>query len=143
MRELWVRVVRMKVLKALPLSVVFLSLFVWMGQARAVTNVSGMINQDTTWSLANSPYVVTGSVTVAAGVTLTIEAGVVVKFPGTSLYVDGTLLAQGTTSQPIVLTSYKDDLYVGDTNGDGTASSAAPGDLVWGDLERAQSQSWP
>ena len=44
------------------------------------TDVSGNISSNTTWSLANSPYVVTGNILVASGVTLTIEAGVTVKF---------------------------------------------------------------
>ena len=34
------------------------------------TDVSGNISSNTTWSLANSPYVVTGNILVASGVTL-------------------------------------------------------------------------
>ena len=44
------------------------------------TDVSGTISSNTTWSLANSPYVVTGNILVNSGVTLTIEAGVTIKF---------------------------------------------------------------
>ncbi len=36
--------------------------------ARAQTNVSGPISANTTWTLANSPYIVTGNVLVDAGV---------------------------------------------------------------------------
>lgn len=47
-------------------------------EAALATNVSGTISTNTTWSQVNSPYVMTGNVTVAAGVTLTIEPGVIV-----------------------------------------------------------------
>lgn len=50
--------------------------------ATPFTDVSGEINIDTTWALANSPYVMTGDVTVMPGVTLTIEPGVQVHFNG-------------------------------------------------------------
>lgn len=93
-------------------------------------NVSGTISSNTTWTLANSPYVVTANVTVASPAVLTIEPGVIVKFEtGTSLTVnDGArLTADGTSSSRITFTSYKDDVG-GDDNGDGTATSPAAGD---------------
>ena len=45
----------------------------------AQTNVSGGIFSNTTWTKANSPYIMTGPVVVFPNVTLTIEPGVVVK----------------------------------------------------------------
>ena len=60
--------------------------------ALAVTDVSGVINTDTTWNLAGSPYIVTGDVSVkgAATPTLTIEPGVEVRFTqNTGLYIGG------------------------------------------------------
>jgi hypothetical protein len=36
----------------------------------------GTLNVDTTWTAANSPYTVQGTVTIANGVTLTIEPGI-------------------------------------------------------------------
>ena len=48
--------------------------------ATAQTNVSGGIYANTTWTLANSPYIVTDTVVVFPGVTLTIQPGVTVKF---------------------------------------------------------------
>ena len=50
----------------------------------------GPITADTTWALSGSPYIVNGSVLVMPGVTLTIEAGVEIKFgEGNSFQVDG------------------------------------------------------
>ncbi len=70
-------------------------------------NVCGVLG-DNTWSLLNGPYeVCTSGATVPAGKTLTIDAGVTVKFdalPGNSLVVQGTLVANGTAAQPITLT---------------------------------------
>ncbi len=94
----------------------------------APTHVSGTISQDTTWTLSGSPYVLDGNVTVSSGVTLTIEAGVVVKSSWRRLTVYGALDAQGTALAPITFTSLKDDTVAGDTNGDGSASTPAKGD---------------
>ncbi|MBI5563588.1 MAG: hypothetical protein HY870_01745 [Chloroflexi bacterium] len=67
-------------------------------RAAPTGNVCGAIATNTTWLAANNPYTVTCDVQVTIGVTLTIESGVVVKFgAGTSLQVDGTLIAQGAT----------------------------------------------
>lgn len=94
------------------------------------TNVCGPIGVDTTWTESGNVYVLTCDVTVNAGVTLTIQPGVVVKLldAWTDLYVNGKILAQGTAVSPVVFTSYRDDTHGGDTNGDGSASSPAPGD---------------
>ena len=70
------------------------------------TNVSGAISSDITWSLANSPYTVTGNILVASGVTLTIEAGVTVKVnSGLYIKIKGKIIAEGTSSSLITFTS--------------------------------------
>ncbi len=101
-------------------------MFAGEGVARA-TSVSGTIASDQTWTLAGSPYVMTGDVTVAAGVTLTVQAGVSVQAAGADalaagaspslveLNVNGTLSVNGTTDNPVSFTSVsaagRDDWY--------------------------------
>ncbi len=62
------------------------------------TDVFGIISTNTTYTAANSPYTVTSSLTVNAGVTLTIESGAVLNFnDNLTLTVNGTLVANGVT----------------------------------------------
>ena len=64
-------------------------------------NVSGAVTT-TTWTKANSPYVVVSDITVSRNDTLTIEAGVDVQFSeGTSLTVTGGLRALGSESDSV------------------------------------------
>jgi uncharacterized repeat protein (TIGR01451 family) len=100
--------------------------------AAPATDWCSNITAPTTWTLAGSPYVVC-PISVNSGVTLTIEAGVVVKFTqgNGSISVGGALVARGTAQQPVIFTSYRDDSAGGDTNGDGDATSPAPGDWNW------------
>ena len=96
------------------------------------------ISSDVTWKNVqglNWPYLLRSYLTISSGGTLRLPAGIVVKFDssGDNLIVEGTLDVQGTASNRVVFTSYKDDSYGGDTNGDGAATSPAPGD--WGSLQ--------
>jgi len=92
--------------------------------------LSGTISTNTTWTLSGSPYSVS-SLAIAAGVTLTIDPGVIVKFgssQSSGLTVYGTVLAGSIPGEPVYFTSLKDDAAGGDTNGDGAATSPARGD---------------
>lgn len=92
-----------------------------------VVNVSANITTATTWT-AEKVYMVTGIISVSA--VLTIEPGTVIKLNGGSIDIigSGKILANGTTSNRIVFTSYADDSFCGDSNSDGTASSPQKGD---------------
>lgn len=71
---------------------------------------AGTITTDTTWTSANSPYILDGSVTVAPGVTLTVEPGVTVMAGiNVELKVQGHLEALGTSAQPITFTHVPGD----------------------------------
>jgi hypothetical protein len=75
--------------------------------ADASTGVHGEIGQNTTWTLAGSPYRITGPITVAVGATLTLEPGVHVDWGSegwVNIDVSGRLEAVGTPSAHIALT---------------------------------------
>jgi len=84
-----------------------------------------MIEVDATWSLAESPYVLTSNVLIMEGAILTIEPGVEIRFAGYyGLAVMGTLNATGSADNPILFTSDSASPSSGDwhsirSNGDG------------------------
>lgn len=76
-------------------------------QLAAQTSVSG--NVQGTWTKANSPYIITTSIAIRAGQTLTIEPGVEVRLsynPFSGFFVQGTLKAEGTVTDSIKFTGY-------------------------------------
>jgi len=100
----------MKKLYKLLISTLFFATFGF-GQ----TEVSGIISSNTTWTLENSPYIVTGNVLLNEGITLTIEAGVTVKFDADKvLQINGELVAQGTNGSEITFTSNEASPAAGD-----------------------------
>lgn len=73
--------------------------------------LAGTLQSDTTLYASNSPYAVSGNLTVPKGITLSIEPGVTLNLRrNCGITVSGRLLADGTTNQPIVFTRYPGDL---------------------------------
>jgi len=70
----------------------------------AGTPVSGIIRENTTWTEENSPYIITDTVQIPGGVTLTIEPGVLITKPtaGDMFLVQGTIYAHGTINKKII-----------------------------------------
>ncbi len=74
-------------------------------EARA-TDISGMITSDDVWTTADDPYIVVGDVTIAIGVTVTVEAGVEIRFePSMHFNIDGIFRVLGTAANPVVFTA--------------------------------------
>ncbi len=81
------------------------------GDAASGKRVDAAVLSDTTWTGADSPVLVSGEIEVRAGVTLTIQKGVVVRFlagGGSGLLVNGRLVVAGTSEQPVYMTSSLD-----------------------------------
>ena len=67
----------------------------------------GPANVNGTWTLANSPYIVDGNITVVAGEELIIEPGVLVEFSGHFRFtIEGRLVAVGTETDSIHFYAY-------------------------------------
>jgi parallel beta-helix repeat protein len=82
-----------------------------------------------TWANTDIAYIVAGAVTIRNPATLTMAPGVIVKFTENAhINVHGTLRTMGTAEKKVVLTSFKDDSFLGDSNADQGSSAPAPGD---------------
>jgi hypothetical protein len=95
-------------------SFIFTLILFIVGTSQAQTVVGGGIYANTTWTAANSPYLLTQSLVIFPGKTLTIEPGTIVRVTadqsfntGNYIYLEvrGTLNAIGTASNPITFTS--------------------------------------
>ena len=90
----------------------------------------------------NSPYVVEGMAFSFRNKILTIEPGVILKFKTNSgLWSFGAINAIGTSEEPIIFTSFKDDNYGGDTNDDGESAPPQAGD--WNNINVLNSSVAP
>jgi VCBS repeat-containing protein len=85
-------------------------LFTFCALGFAQMNVSSTISSDTTWSLADSPFTVTGSILVSNGVTLTIEAGAVINFSDDyKILVKGNIISSGTSESLITFNGHSSE----------------------------------
>ena len=96
------------------------------------TYYSSSFIQDTTLKKDFSPYLLSGDVEVFGDINLSIEPGVVIKFydSHSKLAVNGTLKAIGTNTDKIFFTSFADDEFGKDSNGNGDSSLPSPGDWL-------------
>jgi len=85
-------------------------------------------NSAVVWTENEVPYVMISHMGIESTASLTLNSDVVLKmYPGTriDIYEGGTLTHNGA-----IITSFKDDAYLGDTNGDGSLTLPAAGDWV-------------
>ncbi len=73
-------------------------------------------------SVPNGALVVRDHIVIPPGASLTLQPGVVIKWPGSyQVTVDGTLTCNGTAANPVVFTDWNDDTVAGDTNNNGAS----------------------
>jgi hypothetical protein len=81
------------------------SVDVWYNNGLTTPKAGGTLAADETWTPTASPYEVTGTITIPAGRTLTIQPGTTIFMgAGASFSVAGKLVAQGTPYQRIRVT---------------------------------------
>ncbi len=94
-------------------------------RAGAVTYASGWITTNTVWGSAETTYVLMGNVTVRPGVNLTILPGTtVLADPAVRLYVEGQLLANGTSSSLIAFRENRSGVLWGGVQFNGTSTGS-------------------
>lgn len=93
-------------------------------EASSVITKAGLLSVDETWT-ANKIYILQGKVVVSTGVTLTVQPGTIIKgAAGTGSLASalvvargGKILAEGTAEKPIVMTTIKDNIEIGQKAG--------------------------
>ncbi len=91
--------------------------------------VGGTVTTDRVWDFDGLPAHLIGNVSITATGSLTIAPGSIIKVDGGFIQDNGgPLIAQGSADAPIVFTSVADDTIGGDSNADGDATAATPGD---------------
>lgn len=110
-------------------------------------NANGALEQRNLAGYTNITQVLLSNLTIANGVNVDVQAGVVLKlgyiYGATNIYVNGGLKLSGTAGQNVVFTSWLDDNYgnPGDTNQDLATTQPAAGD--WGGIHYNASANDP
>lgn len=95
------------------------------------------VQVDTTWDIQGSPYLLNDPFIIYPGANLIIDPGVVVKVRQGGVFIvrGGNLTVNGTSANPVYVTSELDDSVGGDTNQDGTLTAPSIGDWVGIEIE--------
>ncbi|PLX10939.1 MAG: hypothetical protein C0598_09355 [Marinilabiliales bacterium] len=108
------------------------------GNTNEFITKTGFIETDETWT-ANNIYLLDKKVVVSEGITLTIEAGTIVKgMPGEETLASalvvargGKLMAEGTADNPIIFTAQADNITFGEKFG---TNLTKEDNRLWGGL---------
>ena len=111
------------------------------GENELLVRITSNITENTTWT-SDKIYILGGRIAVVDGVTLTIEAGTIIKGEtgtgpnATALLVarGGKLMAEGTATAPIIFTSFADEITPDDIASGNFASPNLDPDIngLWG-----------
>jgi hypothetical protein len=84
------------------------------------TDITGEIKEDTVFYSTGSPYIVSDELKVPKGLTLTIEAGTVIRFlDGASLVVEGKIKSEGTKESGVSFKGNGYNIILNDTGDEG------------------------
>lgn len=92
---------------------------------RSPTIIHSFFSGNVVLTREESPYFAPDGLDIGRSAFVTVEPGVVIKFPaGKGVTITSRLVAQGTSDLPIIFTSILDDEAQGDSNGDGLCTDA-------------------